>query len=408
MFEITFWLLCLAIIYVYILYPLLIHTMIKTTPIGYNKQSSKRKFLRKQFQKFRDLHLTKQKYPMISIIVPCYNEERSLVQKIRNLNQLSYPKHRLEIILINDGSSDRSSKILKVAANQGIKVITNSIGIGKLASMRKAAKVAKGSLLFFSDCSSRIPKNSMQLASSALHAESIGLVTSIYKSVPKDQDNRSSGEGAYWKFECKLRYLESKLQSTTHASGAAFAVKAHLFHQLDFPEDIINDDIFIPLSIAEMGFDIACEPKILSVEYVSTDVKSEFKRRKRIAHGNLQMFRKVFGLYNSHQYFILFQLLSHKLLRNLLSCALPIVFVMNAILIFESPLYILVMAFQIAFYSLAFSAHYNLNLGKLNRISNPIYYFSTANLASLIGLVDWILGRTNIRWEKTDINLEGA
>src|SRR5690606_18810343 len=55
-------------------------------------------------------------WPMVSILVPCYNEEDTIEETVRNLTGLSYPKK--EIILINDGSTDGTSELIKRLSDQ--------------------------------------------------------------------------------------------------------------------------------------------------------------------------------------------------------------------------------------------------------------------------------------------------
>ncbi len=52
-------------------------------------------------------------YPSVTVIVPCYNEENTIANTIHSLLQLNYPEGKLDIIVVNDGSSDKTGEILK-------------------------------------------------------------------------------------------------------------------------------------------------------------------------------------------------------------------------------------------------------------------------------------------------------
>ena len=52
------------------------------------------------------------KFPTVSIIVPCFNEEKTVAATIKSILNLDYPKENLSIILVNDGSTDKTLKVL--------------------------------------------------------------------------------------------------------------------------------------------------------------------------------------------------------------------------------------------------------------------------------------------------------
>lgn len=60
----------------------------------------------------RQGEITLSRYPRVTIAVPCWNEERTVYKTIRSLLALNYPKDKLEIFLVNDGSTDGTSSIL--------------------------------------------------------------------------------------------------------------------------------------------------------------------------------------------------------------------------------------------------------------------------------------------------------
>lgn len=53
------------------------------------------------------------KYPAVTVVVPCWNEERTVYKTVRSLLDLNYPKEKLNIFLIDDGSTDDTLNILK-------------------------------------------------------------------------------------------------------------------------------------------------------------------------------------------------------------------------------------------------------------------------------------------------------
>lgn len=61
----------------------------------------------------------KGKTPSVSFIIPCYNEEKNISQTIESLLALDYPKDKLRILVIDDGSKDKTFKIAKALEKKG-------------------------------------------------------------------------------------------------------------------------------------------------------------------------------------------------------------------------------------------------------------------------------------------------
>lgn len=89
-------------------------------------------------------------YPFASIIIPMYNSEETIERCLDSLVNLSYPKDRYEIIVVDDGSTDRSREL---AEKYSVKIVDNDGGT--IAAVRNSGtKVAVGDIFCFvdSDC----------------------------------------------------------------------------------------------------------------------------------------------------------------------------------------------------------------------------------------------------------------
>ena len=90
----------------------------------------------------------------ISFVIPCLNSEliikssvKKLTKKLKKIKNLNY-----ELILIDDGSSDKTNKIINGFKKKKIKIITNSINLGKSTSLIKGIKLAKFKKIIIIDC----------------------------------------------------------------------------------------------------------------------------------------------------------------------------------------------------------------------------------------------------------------
>jgi len=106
------------------------------------------------------------RFPLVSVIIPALNEEVSITKSANSVLSLNYPKNKLEIILINDGSTDstlaRMQAISKHNPGRRIVIIHNDANIGKGASINKGIKIAKGEFLACLDADSYIDKDTLK------------------------------------------------------------------------------------------------------------------------------------------------------------------------------------------------------------------------------------------------------
>ena len=95
------------------------------------------------------------RYPLISILVPAYNEEESIENTINALLRLTYPKNKKQIIIINDGSTDKTKEIAqRLAARHSEILFLNKKNSGKANSLNHGLKFVRGELLAVVDADS--------------------------------------------------------------------------------------------------------------------------------------------------------------------------------------------------------------------------------------------------------------
>jgi cellulose synthase/poly-beta-1,6-N-acetylglucosamine synthase-like glycosyltransferase len=100
--------------------------------------------------------------PFVSIIISARNEEDSLPVCLSSLSRLNYPNDKLEIILINDGSRDRTGQIMDSFVREHafakiIHITEESSTTGKITGLIQGSRIAKGEYLFFTDADCTVP-----------------------------------------------------------------------------------------------------------------------------------------------------------------------------------------------------------------------------------------------------------
>jgi glycosyltransferase involved in cell wall biosynthesis len=86
----------------------------------------------------------------ISVIIPCFNEEKTILKILEKVN-LQKKHLQLEIIISDDGSSDKTIALLKENSNLYDSLIENKINQGKGAALKEGIKIASGELILFQD-----------------------------------------------------------------------------------------------------------------------------------------------------------------------------------------------------------------------------------------------------------------
>jgi cellulose synthase/poly-beta-1,6-N-acetylglucosamine synthase-like glycosyltransferase len=109
-------------------------------------------------QEARDAAFFPDHYPSVTVLIPAYNEEKVLGRTIESVIEASYPYK--EIIVIDDGSTDRTYQIALGYGNQGVKTVQRPNG-GKAAALNYGLLFARGEIVVTVDADSLIGKNAL-------------------------------------------------------------------------------------------------------------------------------------------------------------------------------------------------------------------------------------------------------
>lgn len=120
------------------------------------------------------------KLPSVSVIVPAYNEEKTIAQTLNSLLSLDYPKKLLQIIAVNDGSEDGTLSIMKKFVSRGVEVL-NKKNEGKPSALNAGLKVANGDVLVCLDADSAPEPDVLKKTLGYFENPKIGAVTTSLK-----------------------------------------------------------------------------------------------------------------------------------------------------------------------------------------------------------------------------------
>lgn len=338
--------------------------------------------------------------PEVSFVIPCYNELDYIDAKAENCLNFDYPKEKLKIIFITDGSNDGTN--LKAEKIHGVQVLHENARRGKSAAENRAMQHIDTPIIIFSDANTILPSNAIRKIVQHYADPVVGAVSGEKRIMDKDKDNATgAGEGIYWKYESFLKKLDSELLTIVGAAGELFSFRKELYTRLE--EDTILDDFIESLRIAEKGYRVVYEPEAYAMEIASESVTEELKRKIRICAGAWQSMVRLSSLLNPFTNFTLtFQYVSHRVLRwSLVPILLLLLLPLNLALLNEGLIYQALFIGQALFYTMALSGWYLANKAiKVKALFIP-YYFFIMNYAAFLGFFRYIKGNQSAAWERS-------
>jgi len=374
-FKAVFCLCLLALFYVYAGYPALVFVL----GIIRNRRVAKSAF-----------------EPAVSILIAAYNEENSIGPTLKNKLELDYPKDKLEIIVISDGSTDGTDKIASGFAASGVRLIRQEPRAGKTAGLNKAAEAARGEILVFSDANSIFGADALSRLVANFKDRTVGYVTGKMVYSSPGAGERGYGCSAYMRYENFLRVHETKAGSVVGVNGGIDAVRKNLYDPMK-PDQL--PDFVLPLKTVEKGFRVVYEPCALLKEESLKSSSDEYRMRVRVS------LRALWALYDMKHLLGLgkdmiyaWQLWSHKVLRYGAFVFMIGLYMANLALWSAGPLYKVYFVIQNAMYLGAIASAF---LAKIDIDQKYLYlfkYFFLLNLASAHAFFKFLLGRKQVVW----------
>jgi len=334
--------------------------------------------------------------PRVSIIVAAYNEEALIERKILNTRALDYPASRLELLIVSDGSTDRTVEIARCYRNGRLRVLA-ARRRGKAYALNRGAAAAHGDVLVFTDANTVLKPDALRRLVAGFCDPEVGGVCGNKQYLPAGRgDATGRGEGAYWGFDTWLKTMESAGGSVFAADGALYAVRRSLFMPIADPAQA--DDMAISMRVVLQHRRLVFEPGAVVLEDAPPDAAREFRRKVRVTNHSLRALLNLGpALWSSGFYSV--QLLSHKLLRHFTPVLLLAQLAATAALAPDyAPLRALALL-QLGLAGLA-AAGYALRshpLGHCRLIALPAYACGV-NLAALAGILWTLRGRQLQLW----------
>lgn len=338
--------------------------------------------------------------PEVTLLVAAYNEEQCIEDKITNSLNLDYPKDKLSIFFVTDGSTDNTPHIIKKF--HAVKLFHEFPRKGKIHAVNRVMKFVATPFVVFSDANTLLNAEAIRNMVRHYRDEKVGGVAGEKKIYRNAQDNASgSGEGFYWKYESFLKRKDAEVYSIVGAAGELFSIRTELYEEP--PENTIIEDFYLSMRICEKGYRFVYEPDAYALETASASVDEEWKRKVRICAGGFQAMARLTHLLNPFRYGMLtFQYFSHRVLRwTLAPLFLPLILLTNIVLaITGPPMYSWLLAGQGGFYLLALAGYWLRERQIRVKGFFVPYYFMMMNLSVYAGFYRYLKGKQSVVWEK--------
>jgi cellulose synthase/poly-beta-1,6-N-acetylglucosamine synthase-like glycosyltransferase len=381
--AIVFWVSALAIVYAQVGYPLVLRALVSgrrgreamggpkaPQPLGLGAPPEER--------------------PLVSLIVPAYDEEAVIAAKVADALRLDWPRERLQIIVASDGSTDATAERAREA---GADLVLELPPLGKVSALDAAVAEAAGEFLAFSDANSEWAPDALGRLLAPFADERVGYVCGQVRFLAPGGDNL---EGAYWRYEMAIRAMESELAGITAGNGAIYAVRRSAYETLP-PSG--SHDLSFPFRLAKRGLRSLYAPAARAEEKMVPTIGGEFARKRRMMVG---LWDIVVGegmlIPRGYPPLFAFELFSHRLLRYATPFLHVLVLLANLVLLGSGWFYYLTLIVQLALLGIA-ALSARLPDDAVVRIAR---YYVLTQASIVLGLWDRLRHGSGGRWEKAE------
>ncbi len=373
--EVAFWIAASLLFYVYAGYPLLLAALAMF---------------------FRRRRPEPGYQPTLSVLIAAHNEENGIAKKLEQTLALDYPADKMEILVLSDGSTDRTDEIVQSFTDPRVRLVRVEPRRGKTNAQNFGVRRAHGEVLIFSDATTVYHPQALRYLACNYQDPHVGAVSGRYQYFdPAGNSPTGLGTMAFWNYENLIKTFQSRIRTITGCCGCIYSVRRAAYTEL--APDIISD-LVQPLWVIQKGYRVMFEDRALAYEETTQSTAEEFSMRVRVVTRAMRGLLSVPGLFKLRKHaWTTFQLLSHKVLRWLVALFLVVLLAASAALA-GRPFYRALLLLQLAFYLAALLSTV-LPLHRRWKLLGIPLYFCTLNAAAALSLIELLRGRKYAIWQ---------
>jgi cellulose synthase/poly-beta-1,6-N-acetylglucosamine synthase-like glycosyltransferase len=334
--------------------------------------------------------------PAVSIVIAAHNEEAEIGDTVRNKLALDYPRDLVQVIVVSDGSTDRTDAIVASLRDDRVLLLRQEPRQGKTAALNRAREAASGEIVVFADANSRYERDALRRLVAVFDDRSVGYATGKLVYVNPGEAPSAASCGLYMRYENWIRRLETRAGSIVGVNGGIDAVRRDLFAPMR-PDQL--PDFVLPLRVVEQGYRVVFQPAAVSYETALSRSGDEFRMRVRVALRSMWTLWEMRHLLAPRHGRFAFQLLVHKVLRYLLFVPMAVALLANLLLVAE-PVYAVMAAAQALVYlGGAVGLCYQRRGSALARVLGIPAFFLLTNAAAAVALSKLARGQRQVLWQ---------
>ena len=386
--KILFWACLLIVFYTYLGYGILLYIIIRL-----------RRFFKGKPQK--TVMPQDDELPTMTLMICAYNEEDVVAEKMENTLAIDYPKDKLRIMWVTDGSNDHTNELL--SAYPEVDIVFSPERRGKTAALKHGLRELQTRYVAFTDANTMINTDALREIARLFRDPTVGCVSGEKRvAARKAGEMAAEGEGLYWKYESTLKRWDSELYSAMGAAGELYAIDPKLCREV--PDEALLDDFMMSMYVVQAGKRIAYTADAYAMEYGSANIYEESKRKRRIAAGGLQSIWWLRSMLNPlRQPLVTFQYVSHRVLRwSITPIAMVLLLLVNIALVAigAGSFYTVMLIGQALFYLAAILGWLFNRYGYKNKLLYTAYYFVFMNFNVFRGMAYLKSHGKSGAWEK--------
>ena len=272
---IVFWVSILLLVWVYLGYPLVVAFLARTRPVVPGRTNEA---------------------PTLSVAIAVHDEGAHIADRIEDVFAQADSGARIEEVLVgSDGSTDDTEAIVSAMAAQDpqVRLVALPRG-GQTATQAALFDAARGDVVVLTDAETRFAPGCLAALAEALRDPRVGCATGRLEWRDEGATATSTQEGLYWRYERRVRELESRAGVLTAVTGALLAVRRVVYRPVPLTASM---DHLLPLYVREAGGLVVYVPTAVATDRPISGLREQFRNRTRTAtrgiRANLSMIRKL-------------------------------------------------------------------------------------------------------------------
>jgi biofilm PGA synthesis N-glycosyltransferase PgaC len=242
-------------------------------------------------------------YPTISLIVPVYNEEKVIGNKIKNVEELIYPSDKLEILFVDGCSTDRTPEIVLSQAQKSqksLRLIRQKKREGYNGAIIEGVSASNGEIIVLTDAASYYYPDALTQLVKHFADPEIGAATGKEVVLGNDKELGPQLEKSYRFFYDFMRKAETEMDSTPDSKGEILAARREICSGLlPVLKSSLNTsfDSCVPYQAKLMGYRTIYDEQAKYYEYAPASFKDRMTqqiRRGTLLIGAILLFKKMF------------------------------------------------------------------------------------------------------------------